>query len=934
MALSWNEIRSRAVAFSKEWENETSEDAEAKSFWDAFFNVFGVSRRLIATFEKPVKKLDESTGYIDLLWKGTILVEHKSRGKNLEKAYKQALDYFPGLKDYELPKYVLVSDFARFRLYDLDEDRQVEFELKDFYRNIKEFGFIAGYQKQVFKDEDPVNIRAAELMGKLHDKLKEVGYEGHPLELYLVRLLFCLFADDTSIFERDHFHTFIKNRTNEDGSDLGARLGELFYILNQAKDHRLRNLDEDLSLFPYVNGKLFEEPLPPAAFDSNMRNILLECCGLNWGKISPAIFGSLFQSVMDPQARRNLGAHYTSEKNILKVIKPLFLDDLWKEFETVKDSRNRLLQFHEKISLLRFLDPACGCGNFLVISYRELRLLELEIIKTLQKGQQMIDIAERLKLNVDRFYGIEIEEFPSQIAQVGMWLTDHQMNLRVSEEFGEYYIRLPLTKRPNIVRGNALRMDWQSLIDPIPWEKKEQRFDYIYGNPPFIGHQWRNENQMTDMAMVFGDAKRAGRLDYVTAWYIKTAQYLINQNPPEFRLINERNFSEVPTRVAFVSTNSISQGEQVGILWSELFNQFKIKIHFAHRTFKWSNEARGKATVHVVIIGFSNFDISEKVIYDYENIKGEPNEIKVKNINPYLTEGKDLIIDSRNNPIHSYPPLFKGSQPTDGGHLILTTVEKEKLIKAEPNIEKWIKPFIGGEELINGSVRYCLWLKNCPPEVLRNFHIIKDRLERVREARLNSATQSVREFAKYPYLFTQDRQPVIEYLAIPRVSSENRVYIPMAFLSPEIIAHEKLIILPNADYFIFGILTSLMHMVWTKYVSGRLKSDISYSPAVYNNYPWPENPTEKQKDTVEKAAQKVLDTRAQFPGSSLADLYDPLTMPPALVKAHQELDKAVDLCYRPQPFLNETKRIEYLFDLYEKYVSGLFSNEKMKKINL
>ncbi|MCK9399222.1 MAG: N-6 DNA methylase [Bacteroidales bacterium] len=569
MALSWNEIRSRAVTFSKEWENEASEDAEAKSFWDAFFNVFGVSRRLIASFEKPVRKLDESTGYIDLLWKGNILVEHKSRGKNLDKAYRQALDYFPGLKDYELPKYVLVSDFARFRLYDLEEDHQVDFELKDFYKHIKEFGFIAGYQKQVFKEEDPVNIRAAELMGKLHDKLKEVGYEGHPLELYLVRMLFCLFADDTSIFERDHFNTFIKNRTNEDGSDLGARLGELFYILNQPKDHRLKNLDDDLALFPYVNGKLFEEPLPPAAFDSNMRNILLECCALNWGKISPAIFGSLFQSVMDPKARRNLGAHYTSEKNILKVIKPLFLDDLWKEFETVKDSRNKLLQFHEKISLFRFLDPACGCGNFLVISYRELRLLELEIVKTLQKGQQMTDIAERLKLNVDRFYGIELEEFPSQIAQVGMWLTDHQMNLRVSEEFGEYYIRLPLVKRPNIVQGNALRLDWQSLIDPIPWEKKEQRFDYIFGNPPFSGKHLQDVDQKSDMNLVFRDVKGAGVLDYVSAWYIKAAKYLC-ENDLQINFDNIK--APFRTRCAFVSTNSITQGEQVSILWNELFS--------------------------------------------------------------------------------------------------------------------------------------------------------------------------------------------------------------------------------------------------------------------------------------------------------------------------------------------------------------------------
>ncbi|MEI6901422.1 MAG: type IIL restriction-modification enzyme MmeI, partial [Bacteroidota bacterium] len=418
MALSWNEIKERALRFSKDWETVSSEDAEAKTFWDEFFNVFGISRRKVASFERPVKRLDESTGYIDLLWKGMILVEHKSRGKDLDKAYRQALDYFPGLKEYELPKFVLVSDFARFRLYDMDDGSVHEFPLEDLYKNIKEFGFIAGYHKQSFREEDPVNIKAAELMGKLHDRLKAVGYEGHPLEVYLVRSLFCLFAEDTTIFARDQFGDYLTNKTREDGSDLAQHLSMLFYVLNTQKEKRLTNLDEDLAAFPYVNGRLFEETLPPASFDTAMRDKLMECTRLDWGKISPAIFGSLFQSVMNPAERRNLGAHYTSEKNILKVIRPLFLDDLWKEFHAVKENRNKLIQFHDKIAALRFLDPACGCGNFLVITYRELRLLELEIIKILQKGQQVLDIGELLKLDVDRFYGIEIEEFPSQIAQV------------------------------------------------------------------------------------------------------------------------------------------------------------------------------------------------------------------------------------------------------------------------------------------------------------------------------------------------------------------------------------------------------------------------------------------------------------------------------------------------------------------------------------
>ena len=883
--------------------------------------MFGISRRKIGSFEKPVHRLDESTGYIDFLWKGTILVEHKSRGKDLDKAYKQALDYFPGLADYELPKYVLVSDFARFRLYNLEEDSQLEFELKDLYKNVKEFGFIAGYLKHVFKEQDPVNIQAAELMGKLHDRLKAVGYTGHPLELYLVRLLFCLFAEDTSIFERDQFRDYLENKTRKDGSDLAQNLSMLFYVLNTPAEKRLTNLDEDLNAFPYVNGKLFEETLPPASFDTAMRTILFECTALDWGKISPAIFGSLFQSVMNPVERRNLGAHYTSEKNIMKVIKPLFLDDLWKEYESVKANRNQLIRFHDKIASFRFLDPACGCGNFLVISYRELRLLELEIIKTLQKGQQVFDVHELLKLDVDRFYGIEIEEFPSQIAQVAMWLMDHQMNMKASEDFGQYFLRLPLRKSPNIHCGNALRLNWQSLIEPIPFEKKEARFDFIYGNPPFVGKSRMNAEQKADMEVLFSGVHGAGVLDFVTAWYIKAAKYLTAEHDPTLQ--------PAYTRCAFVSTNSIAQGEQVGVLWNELFNRYHLKIHFAHRTFKWSNEARGKAAVHVVIIGFSNIDISAKRLFEYEEIKGEPHETIVKNINPYLIEGKDIWVSKIRHPICNVPEMNYGSMANDGGNLLMNTVEKEDLIKKCPSAEKFIRKFIMGDELINNISRWCLWLESCNPEELRQMPEVKVKIEAVKKMREQSNRKATRELAFFPSRFGEVRQPIEKYIALPRVSSENRKYIPIVILPPEIIAGDKVYTIEHCSYFHFGVLTSSMHMDWMRLTAGRLESRYSYSNSItYNNFPWPENPSEKQKKDVEDAAQKILDTRAQFPGSSLADLYDPLTMPPALVKAHQDLDKAVDLCYRPQPFPNETKRIEFLFELYDKYTAGLFAKEK------
>ena len=551
MPLSWNEIKSRSLAFSKQWENDKSEHAEAKSFWDGFFNVFGISRKRVAAFEDPVKKLGNKQGFIDLFWKGVLLVEHKSRGKDLNKAYTQALDYFPGINERDLPKYVLVSDFASFRLYDLEENEQYEFPLKELHKNIKLFGFIAGYQTHKIKEQDPVNIKAAERMGKLHDQIKAIGYEGHPLELYLVRLLFCLFAEDTGIFQRQQFQEYIEQRTGEDGSDLAHHITTLFQVLNTPEEKRFKNLDEQLAAFPYINGKLFEEMLPTASFDKAMRQALLDCCALDWSRISPAIFGSLFQSIMDKQARRNLGAHYTSEKNILKLIKPLFLDELWAEFEKVKSNKNKLFDFHKKLRSLTFLDPACGCGNFLVIAYRELRLLELEVLRASRQGDQLtFDVNHLIQLDVDQFFGIEIEEFPAQIAQVALWLMDHQMNLQVSEEFGMYFARIPLRATSTIVCDNALRVDWN---DVVPAEK----LSYILGNPPFIGAKFMDEHQKQDVGFVFGGIKNAGLLDFVAAWYVKAAD-----------MIQESNI-----RCAFVSTNSICQGEQVGVLWSWMLAQ-------------------------------------------------------------------------------------------------------------------------------------------------------------------------------------------------------------------------------------------------------------------------------------------------------------------------------------------------------------------------
>ncbi|MCF6174753.1 MAG: hypothetical protein L3J71_03190 [Victivallaceae bacterium] len=952
MALSWNEIKRRSIDFSNEWNHESREHAEAKSFWDAFFNIFGIERRRIATFEEPVKKLDNHYGFIDLFWKGTLLVEHKSRGKDLDKAYSQALDYFSGLKAYELPKYILVSDFERFRLYDLDDDKQYEFTIEVLHEHVHLFGFIAGYNRKSYKPEDPVNIEAAELMGKLHDYLYDSGYKGHELEILLVRILFCLFADDTGIFEKNIFCDYIEQKTAEDGSDLGMHLAHLFQVLDTPIDKRNKNLDESLNAFTYINGKLFKAILPVSAFNSTMRNALLEACYFEWSKISPAVFGSLFQSVMDPRERRTFGAHYTSEQNILKLIKPLFLDELQQELQQLiklkRGRKQRLETFHEKLAQLKFLDPACGCGNFLVITYRELRLLEIEIIKILHKDA-VLDIGYYCKINVDQMYGIELEEFPAKIAEVAMWLVDHQMNIRLSEEFGMYYVRLPLNKSANIHYGNALQLDWNYLLhgsyfdvsadtvnvsmiaEPVTHyetinisakklnivdetvineqqQKHRTKFNYILGNPPFIGKHLRSSEQNSDMELICSDIKNFKTLDYVTCWYIKAAKYI----------------QGTEIKVAFVSTNSISQGEQVAVLWHELLNKYQIKIHFAHRTFSWSNEARGKAQVHVVIIGFGAFDIAEKSIFEYENIKGEPHEICVSHINPYLIEYADnTIIKNITNPICNVPAMVKGSQPTDNGNLLLTDQEKNSYLELEPAGQCFIFPLISAKEFLNNKKRWCFWLQGAAPHKINNLPILKNKISAVKQFRLASSKQSTVKWAERPTLFSEIRQPSSNYMVIPRVSSENRKYIPFGFFSPENIVHDTCTAIPNATLFHFGILTSKMHMIWVKYICGRLKSDYRYSnKLVYNNYPWPEKPPEQQKQLIETKAQAVLDARALYPDNSLADLYNPLTMPSELFNAHNELDKLVDKCYRKMAFKTEMERLTFLFDLYKNYTEA------------
>ena len=920
MPLSWNEIRARAARFSEDWKDAHYEKGQTQTFYNEFFEVFGRRRRDVAIYEQKVKKLNDKQGFIDLFWPGQLLIEQKSAGRSLENARTQATDYFLQLKELEKPRYILLSDFQNFEMIDLETREEYKFPLSQLAENIKIFGFIAGYHLEQYKDQPEVNIEAATLMGNLHERLEESGYTGADLERLLVRLMFCLFADDTGIFEPDSFLYYVENKTSEDGRDLGSNLIHLFEILDTPPKERQKTLDEDLSRFPHVNGKLFAGLIRTPSFDAPMRQALLQCCRFKWSKVSPALFGSLFQMVMLPVEQRKGGAHYTSERNILKTIHPLFLDELQEEFEKIRDSKStqrkvQLEKFHTKLGKLTFLDPACGCGNFLILAYRELRLLELEVLKVLHPTRQLsLDVKQLSKVDVDQFYGIEIEEFPAHIAEAAMWLTDHQMNMRLSEAFGQAFIRLPLRKSAHIVQSNALRLDWESIISP-------DKLSYMLGNPPFVGKKEQGEKQKEDMDYVFKDLNKSGLLDYVTAWYWKAAQYARNSK----------------TKIAFVSTNSITQGEQTAVLWQPLLDRYGVHIHFAHRTFKWTiDEKRAKgmkiANVHVVIIGFAGYDADKKFLYEYETITSDPHRISAKNINPYLVDAPVCLIEKRSSTLSNVAEINKGSEATDFGFLVLSPLERESILGQEPHAEKWIKKYIGGEEFINSIDRYCLWLVGAKPEELRAMPKIMERVQKVREARLASDKARTKQWANQPTLFSENRQPKTDYLVIPKVSSERRHYLPIGFCSKDIIASGSVLVVPNARLYEFGILSSLMHNEWMRYTAGRMKSDYQYSSTiVYNNFPWPENIKPEQIKVIEEKAQAVLDVRSQFPASTLADLYDPLTMPTALHKAHQALDKAIDLAYRKQPFSSERERVEFLFTEYQRLSAPLISAGKSKK---
>ena len=927
MRLSWNEMRVRAAEFANEWRDAAYEKGETQSFYNAFFEIFDVRRRSVARYEEHVRKLDNRSGFIDLFWPGFLIVEQKSAGRDLGRAYGQAGEYFDSLPERDRPRYILVSDFQSFELHDLDEGEQTAFALADLPDHVEAFSFILGVQRRTFRDQDPVNVEASEAMGRLHDALETSGYGGHDLEMFLVRAVFCLFADDTGIFEpRGILLELLETRTREDGSDLGGWLARLFQVLNTPVDQRQAKIDEDLARFPYVNGDLFAAKLNITDFDAAMREALIDVCRFDWAAISPAIFGALFQSVMKPAERRAQGAHYTTEKNILKVIGPLFLDDLRAEFERLrarKDNRRRteLSAFHKRLGEMKFFDPACGCGNFLIIAYRELRELEIELIGELRRGrgdetQRVLDTADLSRITVDQFHGIEIGEFPARIAETALWMMDHIMNNRLSLAFGQSYVRIPLEGSPHILNADALETDWTALLPP-------EECSYVFGNPPFAGAKFQSEEQRAQVRRIAALGKTGGTLDYVTAWFIKAGEYVQTGR----------------ARIGFVATNSITQGEQVAQLWPILFTRANLEIAFAHRTFAWGSDARGKAHVHVVIIGLDSQENvrADKRLFSYPDINGEPEETLHAVLSPYLF-GADgladpqLTVREESRPINRMGKLIIGSKPIDGGYYIFTAGERSALLEVEPAAEPFLRPFIGAREYLQGGERWILALHDAPPITLSRLSHVKERIATVRKYREGRESKPTQELAKTPTLYHVNVLPTAPFLVIPEVSSERREYVPIGWLGPPAIPSSLVRVLENATLADFALLTSAMHMAWLRHVGGRLESRYRYSIGlVYNTFPTP--PAGANLSKLEPLAQAVLDARAAHPDATLSDLYDPDLMPPNLRRAHQSLDRAVDRLYRSKSFSSEHDRVEYLFMLYEKMYAPLAAmmQEKSKR---
>ena len=921
------EQQKAAKQFAEYWKDKGDEKQETQRYWIGLLgDVLGIANATnYIEFEKKVKL--KHTSFIDAYISGTkVLIEQKGIKIDLAKPQNQSdgavLTPFGQAKRYadELPydlrpRWIVVSNFAEIHIHDMNNPHakpeivKIANLEKEYYR----LSFLAEQENIHIKREMEVSIKAGEIVGLIYDKLlaqyklaKNVDMEKclKSLNMLCVRLVFCMYAEDAGIF--GHKSMFGDYLNHFEAKDLRSALINLFKVLDQKPENRDPFLEDELAAFPYVNGGLFTEEdqfIPP--FTDEIKDLLVKKASddFDWSEISPTIFGAVFESTLNPETRRKGGMHYTSIENIHKVIDPLFMDELNEEFETIKELKQektketKLIDFQKKLGSLKFLDPACGSGNFLTETYLSLRRLENEILKQLFKGGQMLigfhDDWKPIEVSIEQFYGIEINDFASVVAKTALWIAESQM-MKETEKLVEKQLNfLPLKSYANIVEGNALRIDWETVVP-------KNELNYIMGNPPFVGYDFMNTSQKEDMQTYFGF--KTGRLDYVTAWYIKSAQFI----------------KESKIACSFVSTNSITQGVQVPDLWIPMIRKYNVHINFAYKTFIWNSEASLKAQVHCVIIGFSSLvSQKNKLLFDESGTKKI-----VSNINPYLIESEDIIVEKRSSALCDVSNLILGNMPKDGGGFVLTPEEKKEFIKNEPLSEQWIKPYIGAVEFINNKQRYCLWLPKANPSELKKCPMVMSRIQQVKEFRLASKAPSTRFFAETPTLFCQIAQPESDFIIVPKTSSGRRQYVPIGFATKDIIVSDLVFIIPNANIYEFGILSSCVHNSWVRVVGGRLKSDYRYSrDIVYNTFPWP-TPTDEQKAKIEKTAQAILDVRAKYPDCSLADLYDELSMPPDLRKAHQANDRAVMEAYGFAKDITESEIVAELFKLYEKLVEG------------
>lgn len=911
---SLNEIRKRAAKFTAEWRLERGEEKQqAQSFVRDLLMVYGMTDRKAALYEKRAKRSSTgSKGYIDALVPGLCIIEMKSSGADLVAAEQQAMDYMDDLTEAESPRWVITSDFHHFRIRDIeapDGQDVTEFALDDLPTRHQDLAFLAGYQSRSFgsAEQEDASIKAARLMADLYESLEDSGYDDHEASVFLVRTLFCLYADDAVVWgERDLFYEFIENRTSDDGSDLGPQLSMLYQALRKPVGSRQKNIDDLLARFPYVNGGIFSELVSIPAFDAEMRAKLIEACSFNWSSISPAIFGSLFQAVKDKAARRELGEHYTTETNILKTIGPLFLDELHQRLATHAHDVKHLKRLRKDLGRVKVFDPACGCGNFLVVAYRELRDLDLKILLRLQALGDTSEIptlfftAEDLSVDLSSLAGIELEEWPARIAETALQLVHHQANQALELALGMAPEPLPLDKLDHIVVGNSLRLDWTALVKPSPDVR-------IVGNPPFLGHATRSEEQAQELRDVWA-RKDIGRLDYVTAWYKKAIDY--------FRGVQGGRF-------AFVSTNSIAQGEPVPALFGPIFGG-TWRVRFAHRTFSWSSEAPSAAAVHCVIIGFDRKEKTPARLFSYDSPKGQPTETPAKTINGYLVDAPNVMVEQRRKPLATdLPPVVFGNMPRDGGNLLIETDEYSDVM-SDPIAAKYVQPFVGAKQLIHGQPRWCLWLEEHDPTDVAQSPVLKQRLQAVQAFRAGSRAASTAAMAATPHLFGQRSQPTTPYLCIPRHVSEGRRYFPAARFDADVICGDSNFEAPDPDGLLFAIISSSMFLAWQKAVGGTLESRLRFSSTiVWNNLPLPPVNAKTRAKVIE-AGKAVLEVRALHPERSLADHYNPLAMDPDLLKAHRALDRVVDKAFgAKQPPTSLEDRQAVLFSRYAELTAAV-----------